>query len=127
MITYLDAREIRLEVSRLIDELEASAADEFDCPVCRERILGTLVTGEGQTGRYYHPPCFTLLVLTARDIVTTRRKTPPPVVPMPYYPHQSHPPLGCVCPPGSEQTCRNAMCGRRPFPSVITTGGTVDG
>ena len=31
-------------------------------------------------------------------------------------------PMGCICPPTSEQTCQNPLCLRKPLPSA---GGTI--
>jgi hypothetical protein len=40
-------------------------------------------------------------------------------------------PMGCICPPTSEQTCQAPLCPRRGFKSVTTTNtaamGTTDG
>lgn len=43
-----------------------------------------------------------------------------PTIPAPYSTYPIHP-AGCICPPGSEQTCRNSHCGRKaPQPLRIT-------
>jgi hypothetical protein len=35
------------------------------------------------------------------------------------------PPMGCICPPTSEQTCQNGMCPRKPIAAGIATPPTT--
>jgi hypothetical protein len=32
-----------------------------------------------------------------------------------YFPNYTAPPRGCICPPGSEATCKGWACPRQPF------------